>query len=227
MPKLDVNVSSIDMGWEEFLDKMGSAAKGPSVTVGVHAEDAPRATDRSNSLNNAELLALHEFGGTFEHPGGTPYVVTDTGVKFVSNDHPSPDGHTDPHEIHIPTRSTLRAAFKGRGAGALRTTVRVALGEYFDRGETALAGLKRAMGKIGKLARSMVRARFASPALHPNAPSTIRHKGHALPLIGKTGQLRAAINYQVHLEIADFVDMVGSAVTAESIGGGSIDASQF
>jgi len=229
MARMDVNVSSIDMGWEEFKDKISTASKRPSVTVGVHREDAPRKTTRSNSLNNAELLALHEFGGTFEHPGGTPYVYTGEGVRFVSNEHPDPDGHTDPHTITIPARSILRTAFRGRGAGKLRTTARAAMGRYFDRGTSAFRGLKRAMGRIGKLARSMVRVRMGPGAIVPNAPETIRKKGHARPLIGETLQLRDAIDFQVHLEFFEFagIALSGARGSGFAAPGQGLDASQF
>jgi len=57
--------------------------------------------------------AIHEFGGTINHPGGTPYIVTDEGAVFMRKDGNYPKGvqFTQPHMIRIPARPTLKKAF--------------------------------------------------------------------------------------------------------------------
>lgn len=63
--------------------------------------------------SEAEYAAIHEFGGTIQHPGGTPYFMRDGKPVFVSN-----SGHgafhglpvTKPHTIEMPARPYMRPA---------------------------------------------------------------------------------------------------------------------
>lgn len=224
MARVDVDYIDLDRGWEEFTDKMANLAKGPSVTIGVHKEDAPRADD--SDLNNAELLALHEFGAVIQHPGGTPYIFDATGnIKFVPKGFPNPDGYTQPHAIPIPARPVLRGALWD-ARRTVRTSVGIVAGNYLSRGINAVSGLERAMDKIGKLLRSIVRARFGSGELEPNAPSTIKRKGFDMPLI-ESGRLLKSIDYETHLDLADFLDVVSTEMSRTGSLGGGVDASQF
>lgn len=65
--------------------------------------------------SNAKYAAIHEFGGTINHPGGTPYFMRDGMAVFVSN-----SGHgafhnlpvTKPHDIVMPARPYMGPALQ-------------------------------------------------------------------------------------------------------------------
>ncbi|MBI5646675.1 MAG: phage virion morphogenesis protein [Ignavibacteriae bacterium] len=51
--------------------------------------------------------AIHQYGGTIQHPGGTPYIIGEGGMaKFLRKDGNYPPGvqFTAPHPIPIPAR---------------------------------------------------------------------------------------------------------------------------
>lgn len=58
--------------------------------------------------------AIHEYGGTINHPGGTPYIVTGKGALFMKKDGNYPEGvkFTKPHLITIKARPYLKPAEK-------------------------------------------------------------------------------------------------------------------
>lgn len=55
---------------------------------------------------NKKYAQIHQYGGEIKHPGGTPYIVTDKGVRFMRKDGDYPEGvkFTGPHTIVIPAR---------------------------------------------------------------------------------------------------------------------------
>lgn len=59
--------------------------------------------------SNLPYSAIHQFGGTIKHPGGTRYQVIGDGMAvFVSNAFTGPTtGVTKPHDIEIPARPYL------------------------------------------------------------------------------------------------------------------------
>ncbi|MCA9270265.1 MAG: hypothetical protein KDA41_17410, partial [Planctomycetales bacterium] len=68
---------------------------------------------KAETSSNAPYAAIHEFGGTIDHPGGTPYFMRDGKPVFVSNSgqgafHTLPV--TKPHKITMPERPYLRPA---------------------------------------------------------------------------------------------------------------------
>lgn len=63
--------------------------------------------------SNAPYAAIQEFGGTINHPGGTPYFMRDGLAVFVSKSgygayHTLPV--TEPHQITLPERPYMRPA---------------------------------------------------------------------------------------------------------------------
>ncbi len=52
---------------------------------------------------------IHNEGGTIQHPGGTPFIVTKGGVLFMKKDGTYPAGtrFTKPHPITIPQRKFI------------------------------------------------------------------------------------------------------------------------
>lgn len=68
--------------------------------------------------SNAEYAAIQEFGGTINHPGGTPYFIGRDGkAVFVSKQGQGAFHHlpvTKPHTITLPERPYMRpAALRG------------------------------------------------------------------------------------------------------------------
>lgn len=60
---------------------------------------------------NKVYAAIHQFGGTIKHPGGTRYVVVNAVAMFVSNAFMGPvSGITKPHPIPMPARPFLGAS---------------------------------------------------------------------------------------------------------------------
>lgn len=55
---------------------------------------------------NKKYARVHQLGDDIKHPGGTPYMVTDKGVRFMRKDGEYPAGTkmTKPHTIPMPSR---------------------------------------------------------------------------------------------------------------------------
>lgn len=64
------------------------------------------------SLDVVPYAAIHEYGGTINHPGGTPYRVIDGRVVFVRKGTGKRLRKTAPHEIKIPARPYLRPGYE-------------------------------------------------------------------------------------------------------------------
>lgn len=61
---------------------------------------------------------IHEFGGTINHPGGTPYFIGKDGkAKFVSKAKGSDLPRTKPHPIEIPARPYITPAMETFSGG--------------------------------------------------------------------------------------------------------------
>jgi phage gpG-like protein len=72
-------------------------------------------TGKVFSSGDVKYARIHEYGGTINHPGGTPYIITrDFGALFISKVTAShfrvPPPVTGPHQIPIPERSYLRSS---------------------------------------------------------------------------------------------------------------------
>lgn len=79
-----------------------------SVRVGIIGDKAYQIHEGSG-LTNAELGAVHEFGATINHPGGTPYKIKENGqAQFVKKGEGVNLPTTKPHTIEIPARAFLR-----------------------------------------------------------------------------------------------------------------------
>lgn len=191
MARIDIDTIEIDRGWEEFKDVMHKLDRQPSVTVGVHSDDAPRKDD--SPYNNAEMMALHEFGGEIDHPGGTPYIVINGETIFVGEDYPNPVGYTDPHTIRIPARPALRGAVSSNRAEIVKE-LGFELRQTVSRRQPVGAELAAA----GRVAKDAVLSWFGNTSkLTPNAEETVQRKGFQAPLI-ENGMLKRAIDYEVH-----------------------------
>lgn len=86
------------------------------------------------SSGDVKYAAIHEFGGTIKHPGGTAYLVTQRGAIFISNAKAAAmktdPKRTRPHDIPMPERSFLRSSLgdmKGQIISSLTEAVEKAL----------------------------------------------------------------------------------------------------
>lgn len=56
---------------------------------------------------------IHEYGGTIEHPGGTPYMIVEGGkAVFLKKGDDRAIGKTKPHDIKIEARPYIAPAMK-------------------------------------------------------------------------------------------------------------------
>lgn len=97
--------------------KPSPAGKAPNRDTGnlqAHIETSMPEELVAQVTSSAAYAAIQEFGGTIQHPGGTPYFIGKDGKPvFVSNQgqgahHALPV--TKPHVIEIPARPYMRPA---------------------------------------------------------------------------------------------------------------------
>jgi len=62
--------------------------------------------DTATAGTNKKYAAIHNYGGTIKHPGGTPYITTKKGAIFMKKDGKYPKGtkFTKAHDIKMPAR---------------------------------------------------------------------------------------------------------------------------
>lgn len=85
------------------------------------------------STNQVPYAGEHEYGGTIRHPGGTAYLISSAGSRFIPNADPLADSlpRTSAHDIPMPERSYMRSGlkdFKDRILEALRAAVQRGIG---------------------------------------------------------------------------------------------------
>lgn len=170
------------------------------INVGVPKANDDRKEEEGDDsgINNAQLMALHEYGGTLNIPerqGSITRQLRKDG-SFAYSGRIRKNGnfqsfHTIPaHTVVIPERSVFRYTFhknKFFRDAAAKMAKKVAEGSLT---------VTRGTEQLGMLARDKVRLSFTDGHLQPNAPSTIKKKGSSKPLID-TGQLRQSITYVV------------------------------
>lgn len=88
---------------------------------------------------NLKYAAIHEYGGTINHPGGTPYIMTDTGPKFIKAETAARMksegkhvGLTRPHTINMPARPFFFPTIQSNRDTLVRT--------FIDNFKTVLTG---------------------------------------------------------------------------------------
>lgn len=153
----------------------------------------------SEGLSMAGLAAVHEFGATINHPGGTPYTVVGGQARFVRKD--SPEGIeaiaagrvTGPHVIEIPERAPLRKTIDEQGGQIKAAAVRV-LTDMIDGKRT----LENALDTLGEFTAGQVRRTIQRGVEPANAPSTIRQKKSSKPLVDE-GLMVRSYTHQVRM----------------------------
>lgn len=180
-------VKDEDLGWEK-IKKTIRQAEGWRVTVGVHTED----TAHEGPIDNVGLAVIHEFGATFQHPGGTLYRFGgEGGIVFLPKGSLGAIGVTQPHQITIPERSFLRAAFDKNVKKYEK---------FLEQGAKAMAAAKatarQIVGQLGEIAVADVINLINAGIDPPLRSGTIARKGSSTPLID-TGQLKGSIKPKV------------------------------
>jgi len=142
------------------------------------------------------LGAIHEYGASFTHPGGTPYTIGgDNKAHFVSKNFSGPvHGVTKPHNITIPQRSFLRAPFAVK-----RKELNQAIAAEFEAAASGKRDVDVALGRIGVTAVNISKGAFTSLGYgewDSITAETVRRKGSSQTLID-TGILRSSINWVI------------------------------
>ncbi len=208
--KTRINFKAID----NLIKDLG---RNVSIRVGIIGEKATQIHEGTN-LTNAELGAVHEFGATINHPGGTPYLIKEDGTaQFVSKEKGKNLPKTKPHQIIIPTRSFLRMPLlSSEGKAAIRKEVmskkyiKESIGNDRELNKIAWSkdndSLMDAIGfAIGLAAHDRVMKAFDTEGFGNWKPTTPQSKKHrknnpAEPTLVDTGQLRGSITYEVKIK---------------------------
>lgn len=164
-----------------------------AVTIGIHEE----AGDANDELTMASLGAIHEYGASINHPGGTSYGYATaaaankgkvrflrTGVGYMQL------GVTGPHKIEIPARPWLKPGVESGNA------------EYLGIIQNRVAGgsnMDAVLEEIGVVSSGLVQKYMTDLKSPPNAKSTIAKKGSSNPLI-QNGHLRSSVTYALQKE---------------------------
>ena len=207
--KTRINFKAID----NLIKDLG---RNVSIRVGIIGEKATQIYEGTN-LTNAELGAVHEFGATINHPGGTPYLIKEDGTaQFVSKEKGKNLPKTKPHQIIIPTRSFLRMPILSpEGKRAIRKYVmankEIKESLSSDRELNQIAWSKNNQtlmeiigNTIAEAAHMQVMEAFETEGFGNWKPTTPQSKKHrknnpAEPTLIDTGQLRGSITREVKI----------------------------
>lgn len=183
------------IGFQELEDavskELAALRSDKIVTIGIHEEAG---NVESDDLTMASLGAIHEFGADIDHPGGTSYGYASKAaadrdqVRFLKKGTGYMElGVTGPHKINIPARPWLEPGVASGTDEILKT-----IQDGVEQGRDMDAILET----VGVVAAGAVRVYMTELKTPPNAPSTIRKKGSANPLID-TGAMRQSVTHQV------------------------------
>jgi len=176
-----------------YLKNLEKAKRG-YIAVGLPSEEVGGKV-YDNGMTVIRIGAIHEYGSTFRHPGGTPYVVSGGKARFVSKSFVGPvSGITKPHMITIPRRSFLRVPFETKKDDMEKAIIKQ-FKDVFARGKTA----ERALGLIGIAAVNISKGAFTTRGYgewDDITAATKRRKGSGQTLID-TGTLRNSITHVV------------------------------
>jgi phage gpG-like protein len=111
-----------------------------------------------NGMTVIAVGAVHEFGGTWNHPGGTPYKIVSGGkAVFVKKGDPTATGITKAHKITMPQRSFLRLPFLLHD-DEIEAMLAKQFGLIAEKGKTA----EKALGVVGLLAVNISKKAFTT-----------------------------------------------------------------
>lgn len=181
-------VHDIDKGWRKMVRNVNK--RPTDLTVGVHGADSGRHGE--GGMTNVRLMHVHEFGKTIQHPGGTPFIMTKSGIRFLRKGSVGPGVRiTKAHPIVIPERSVIRSTVDKKRRSYENMMAKL-WGDITINKMTA----PRAANLMGLKVQADMRSKMTRGPFAPNKPSTIRRKGSSKPLID-TRQLAKSLGYEV------------------------------
>lgn len=184
--KVDVQVTEVDKGdLKKVIDALLKLAE-DELLVGVSADTA--GNGRGEDINNAELAYIHTNGvraaGMKAETDkaveeGTPYPLA---LQAYIREHGSP-------AYRVPPRPFLEPGIE-KHLDLVESGMKAALQDVLDGGDG-----RAQRERLGATMAAKVQAYFQEDnGWPPNAPSTIKKKGSAQPLVD-TGALRQSITY--------------------------------
>jgi len=173
------------------IEALTKRAKTPG-TVDVGIIDA--GMHSSGDMTVAAIGFVHEYGGTINHPGGTPYKIVEGGrAVFLKKGDTTATGVTEPHDIVIPERSFLRSTMHAEKKNLMalqkKLLSKITLGEM---------DTKTALGLVGEFLADKIKSKIINLKSPPNTSETVKRKGSSNPLVA-TGQLANSITYEVNV----------------------------
>lgn len=198
-----VNKSKVNLGtlteWIKAMDRK------ISIKVGIIGEQATQIHE-GTGLTNAELGAVHEFGATINHPGGTPYFIKEDGTaQFVSKDKGEKLPKTKPHQITIPARSFLREPILGKdGKKEIIKVVESQISKQFKATELSPGTANKIIDDTAELIATAAYLRvikaFENNTIQPPTTTASKKKrkyNPNNPTLVDSGQLKKSISYEV------------------------------
>jgi len=170
----------IDYGWEDYLRELDD--KLSYVDVGILSSN--NQSSESGKITLAELASVQEFGISIAVTPKMRAYLRGTGL-------PLKPGTT---EITIPERPFMRQTFDEQLPQ---------LEDMADKLEREILTKKKtkrlALSELGQAHRQQIQANMAdAEKFEPNHPYTLEKKApKTTPLIGKSGRLRQAIDFEV------------------------------
>jgi phage gpG-like protein len=120
LPGVDVAVDPVRLTWRTArLARSLTNPTNPEAVHSVRVDADGKVVGEKGTM--VPYAAIHEQGGTISHPGGTAYIVTGKGARFISNakaakySRPKSIRRTRPHMITIPARPFLAPAINDKG----------------------------------------------------------------------------------------------------------------
>ena len=189
-------VKDIDRGYKKIKQELIKLRK-QEVAVGLQAGDMAN----DGKMTVAQLGAIHEFGATIEQ--GERKILTyhklrrdkDTKTasisKFIKRKRANfvMQHNVGPSTIEIPERPFLRSTFDEKHKEWEQKAAKQL--------DMVASGRKDAIGMLntlGNVVEGDVKRKIASGPFTPNAPSTVRQKKSAKPLID-SGRMRSSVRY--------------------------------
>ena len=196
--KSRINLKKLD----EFIKAMNRRI---SIKVGIIGEEATQKHEGTDKTN-AELGAVHEFGATINHPGGTPYRIKKDGMaQFVSKDKGKDLPKTKPHTITIPARSFLREPILGKdGKKEIIKTVSNEIADYYQASDFSTVNANKIIDETVHLVAetALLRVQTAlsdnkiQPPTKPRSKKQRKYNPNNPTLIDR-GDLARSISYEI------------------------------
>lgn len=192
-------IKDIDRGYARMKQELAKLRK-QEVAVGLQAGDMTK----DGKMTVARLGAIHEFGCTIDreahsimtyHKMKLNRKTGETSIsKFVKKKRANfaMQHNVGPYSIVIPERSFLRSTFDEKNREWEQTGIK-----QLDLVATGKKDAATALDVLGHMVQGDIQRKIIDGPFTPNAPSTIRWKKSAKPLIGKTGRMRSSIRYVV------------------------------